>query len=347
MDTSELLRASRRVAADGPLAGPRSRFVRLAGHLLGDLEMISGPPAGFVVWVEHGVAGPVLRGAPVDVGDRMTDEVLSRTTMIVTSATLSVGRRVRATARQLGLRWQVEVEGLSDAADTSTADDDEAPARSYRALHVDSPFDFDYQARLYVATDLPAPGAPEWEERTAARVATLVEASGGRALVLSTSHRMVKSFTEHLRATVDVVVLSQNDLPKRRLIEQFESDETSVLVATMGFWEGIDIPGRSLQLVVLDKVPFPRPNDPLWQARRESAEAAGLNPFQAVDLPRAAVLLAQGSGRLIRTVDDRGVVALLDSRMATKSYGRVLVESLPPMPGTTDLEEIKEFLGRI
>jgi ATP-dependent DNA helicase DinG len=158
---------------------------------------------------------------------------------------------------------------------------------------------------------------------------------------------MVKAFTDHLRAAADVVILSQNELPKRRLIEQFESDETSVLVATMGFWEGIDVPGRSLQLVVLDKVPFPRPNDPLWQARREGAEAAGLNAFQAVDLPRAAVLLAQGAGRLIRTVDDRGVVALLDSRMATKSYGRVLVDSLPPMPGTTDLDEITDFLGRL
>jgi len=347
VDCSELLRAARSVSADGPMGGPRARFMRLAGHLLADLEMISGPPDGFVVWVERTGGGVVLRAAPVDVGDRMTDEVLARTTMVVTSATLSVGRRVRATARQLGLRWQVEVEGLSDVADTSRADDDEALARSFRALHVDSPFDFEHQARLYVATDLPVPGAGDWEEKTVARVATLVGASGGRALVLSTSHRMVKAFTDHLRATADVVILSQNELPKRRLIEQFESDETSVLVATMGFWEGIDVPGRSLQLVVLDKVPFPRPNDPLWQARREGAEAAGLNPFQAVDLPRAAVLLAQGAGRLIRTVDDRGVVALLDSRMATKSYGRVLVDSLPPMPGTTDLDEIKDFLGRL
>ncbi len=346
VDCSELLRAARAVSADGPLGGARARFMRLAGHLLADLEMISGPPEGFVVWTERTAAGVILRAAPVDVGDRMTDEVLARTTTVVTSATLSVGRRVRATARQLGLLRQVEVEGLADVADTSRGDD-EAQVRSYRALHVDSPFDFEHQARLYVATDLPAPGAGDWEEKTVARVATLVEASGGRALVLSTSHRMVKAFTDHLRAAADVVILSQNELPKRRLIEQFESDETSVLVATMGFWEGIDVPGRSLQLVVLDKVPFPRPNDPLWQARREGAEAAGLNAFQAVDLPRAAVLLAQGAGRLIRTVDDRGVVALLDSRMATKSYGRVLVDSLPPMPGTTDLDEITDFLGRL
>lgn len=165
--------------------------------------------------------------------------------------------------------------------------------------------------------------------------------------MLSTSHRMVGAFAEALRAEAPFEVLAQNDLPKRRLVEQFEADETSVLVATLGFWEGIDVPGRALQLVVLDKVPFPRPDDPLWQARRQSAEASGLNPFQTVDLPRAAILLAQGAGRLIRSVEDRGVVAVLDSRLATKAYGRTLIASLPPMPGTTDLDQIEAFLQRL
>ena len=172
-------------------------------------------------------------------------------------------------------------------------------------------------------------------------------ASGGRALVLATSHRMVGSIKERLARKLAVTVLSQGELPKRRLVEAFESDETSVLVATLGFWEGLDIPGRSLQLVIMDKLPFPRPDDPLWVARRQAAEAAGLSAFQVVDLPRAAMLMAQGAGRLIRTTTDHGVVALLDSRLATKSYGRVLLASLPPMPITADRSTVESFLRRL
>ena len=142
-------------------------------------------------------------------------------------------------------------------------------------------------------------------------------------------------------------VLAQRDLPKRRLVERFEEEETSVLVATMGFWEGLDIPGRSLELVVIDRLPFPRPDDPLWVARRELAETQERSPFQTVDLPRATMLLAQGVGRLIRTTSDRGVVALLDSRLAKMSYGRVVLGSLPPMPITADREEVVSFLKRL
>ncbi len=138
-------------------------------------------------------------------------------------------------------------------------------------------------------------------------------------------------------------LLLQGDLPKSRLLEEFASDETSCLFATMGFWQGVDIPGRALSLVTIDKLPFPRPDDPLLQARRDRA---GGRAFSLVDLPRAATLLAQGSGRLIRNADDRGVVAVLDPRLATASYRGVLLGTLPPMRRSVDIHEVESFLRR-
>jgi ATP-dependent DNA helicase DinG len=170
-------------------------------------------------------------------------------------------------------------------------------------------------------------------------------ASEGRALILTTSYRMLNTIKDRL--DVPFTLLTQGDLPKRRLVEQFEEDETSVLLATMGFWEGLDIPGRALELVIIDKLPFPRPDEPLWQARREAAEAAGKSAFVSVDLPRAAMLLAQGAGRLIRTTEDRGVVAILDSRLYKRRYGRTLLQTLPPMPKTTSRAAAEAFLQGI
>jgi len=138
-------------------------------------------------------------------------------------------------------------------------------------------------------------------------------------------------------------LLRQGDFPKGRLLEEFADDETSCLFATLGFWQGVDIPGRALSLVTLDRLPFPRPDDPLLQARREGA---GAGAFNLVDLPRAATLLAQGSGRLIRTAEDRGVVAVLDSRLATASYRTVLLAALPPMRRTVERADVEEFLRR-
>ena len=142
-------------------------------------------------------------------------------------------------------------------------------------------------------------------------------------------------------------VLSQGDLPKKKLLESFTEDETATLVATMGFWEGIDVPGPSLSLVVIDRLPFARPDDPLHQAQREAVEARGGSAFGAVDLPRAATLLAQGVGRLIRSETDRGVVAVLDRRLATERYGRLILRSLPPMPRTSDPERARRFLAEL
>lgn len=344
-DVGDAARLARRSRPERPgHTGARARLLRLAGHLALDIEMAMAPPEHYVAWIDGFKASKSLQLAPIRVGDLMADHVLSEATTIVTSATLSVGGRLRPLARALGLRWQVGAIGVEDGIDPGVPDETEL---EYHAVRVSSPFDHESQGRVYVAAHLPDPRSEHWSKAAVDEIEFLVKASGGRALVLATSHRMVGQIKERLATVLDVTVLVQGDLPKRRLIEAFEKDETSVLVATLGFWEGLDIPGRALQLVVMDKLPFPRPDDPLWVARREDAEAAGLSAFQVVDLPRAAMLMAQGAGRLIRTTTDHGVVALLDSRIATKTYGRALLASLPPMPVTADRDDVQSFLRRL
>ena len=204
-----------------------------------------------------------------------------------------------------------------------------------------SPFDYRTHALLYVARHLPDRRSPEAEAALHEELALLIAAAGGRTLALFTSRRATEEAAAALAPDLPYTLLRQGDLPKGRLLEEFAEDETSCLFATLGFWQGVDIPGRALSLVTLDRLPFPRPDDPLLQARRERA---GAGAFNLVDLPRAATLLAQGSGRLIRTAEDRGVVAVLDSRLATASYRTVLLATLPPMRRTVERADVEEFL---
>jgi ATP-dependent DNA helicase DinG len=327
VSVGEVLRAIRETQPSTPGSlGARARVMRLGGHLAGDIAMSMTPPEGHVAWVEGEGARPSFRLAPIEVGPLLVEHLLSMRPVVLTSATLSVGGSVHAVAGRLGF------------------ESDGEPPLGYRSVQVGSPFDFEEQARIYVAARLPEPRSPDYQSAALDETERLVEASGGRALVLTTSYRMLEALSDRLKEKVPFTVLVQGELPKRRLIEQFEQDETSVLVATMGFWEGLDVPGRSLELVVIDKLPFPRPDDPLWAARREAAEAAGRSSFQSVDLPRATVLLAQGAGRLIRTTEDRGLVALLDSRLMKRRYGRHILRSLPPMPRLTSPEAALAFL---
>lgn len=311
------------------LRGARARALRLGGHLAGDIAMGLDPPDSHVTWLESDATRRRLKIAPIDVGPLMAERLLSERPAILTSATLSVGGSLVPLANRLGFETG-----------------DPHSALFARTMVVPSPFDFESQGRIYVAAHLPDPRRPEWREAAVAEAASLVDAAGGRALVLTTSYRMLEAIAEELRSSTGVEVLAQGELPKRRLVERFESEETSVLVATMGFWEGLDVPGRSLELVVIDRLPFPRPDDPLWVARRQLAEQQGQSSFQSVDLPRATMLLAQGVGRLIRTTFDRGVVALLDSRLAHMRYGRIVLGSLPAMPITADSDEVALFLQR-
>ena len=170
----------------------------------------------------------------------------------------------------------------------------------------------------------------------------LIKAAGGRTLALFTSWRAMTAAAEALEERLPFTVLTQSDLPKPALVAAFSGEETSCLFATMGFWQGVDIPGPSLSLVVIDKIPFPRPDEPLMQARRDKAGPAA---FRLVDLPRAATLLAQGAGRLIRNSTDRGVVAVLDPRLSTANYAHDLVRALPPMTRTRNRADVEAFFA--
>ena len=218
------------------------------------------------------------------------------------------------------------------------------PAEDTDALDVGSPFDYRNHAMLYVARALPDRRRPESEPALHDELETLINAAGGRTLALFTSWRAMNAAVDALRPRLGFPILSQSDRPKAALVEAFRASEPSCLFATLGFWQGVDLPGRTLSLVTLDRIPFPRPDEPVLQARRERA---GAGAFAAVDLPRAGTLLAQGAGRLIRNAEDRGVVAVLDSRLATARYRGALLARVPPMKRSVDRAEVEAFLHHI
>ena len=218
------------------------------------------------------------------------------------------------------------------------------PKGDHEVIDVGSPFDFRGHALLYVARSLPDRRRPESEPAIHDELEHLIKAAGGRTLALFTSWRAMHAAVDALRDRLDVPVLSQSDLPKPALVEAFRDSEPTCLFATLGFWQGVDLPGRTLSLVAIDRIPFPRPNEPVLEARRERA---GPGAFAAVDLPRAGTLLAQGAGRLIRTADDRGVVAVLDSRLATASYRGALLARVPPMRRSIVRTDAEAFLRQI
>ncbi len=335
---STVLKALPTVEEGHPGAGAIARVTTQGGHVAGDFALAAKLPAGHVAWAEPD--RPVIRIAPIEVDQPLARTLLVRLPAVLTSATLRLSGSFAPIAQRLGF-----VEGSGEE-DPLAEDVDEPVERTYRALRVEGGFDYGAQTLLYVAAGLPHPREATWPEEAAAQAAELTLQAGGRALILTTSHAMIERVSEAL-GTPPFRVLAQGDLPKKKLLESFAQDETATLVATMGFWEGIDVPGPSLSLVVIDRLPFARPDDPLHQAQREAVEARGGSAFGAVDLPRAATLLAQGVGRLIRSETDRGVVAVLDRRLATERYGRLILRSLPPMPRTSDPERVRRFLAAL
>jgi len=320
-----------------------AQAVRLASTRLDAVRRLQAPGEGEVVWVE-GTERRVLRLAPITIGPRLAPVLFERVATVLVSATLGPGTRFEPLARGLGLDPEAPVGGArADEDDTGLGDD--GPGLGYVALRVESPFDHRSQAMLYVPRHLPDVRDAGWEDAAGAELCDLVAAAGGRALVLCTSWRVVHAFADLLREESSHVVLVQGDEPAARLIEQFSADETSCLVATRAFWMGLDVPGPSCVLVVIDRLPFARPDEPLEQARREVAERAGGNGFLDVDLPGAALVLAQGAGRLVRSRDDRGVVAVLDRRLAAARYRRVLLDALPPMRRVVDSDVARKFLA--
>ena len=311
-----LLRQAERDGPDNESTVERSRRDRLilaAGHLSDDLTKLTSLTDDEVAWVDGGSRSPSLRVSPIDVGPLLTERLWSEVTGVLTSATVPIGLVSR-----LGLP-----EDITDQ------------------LDVGSPFDYRDHAMLYVAKSIPDRRRPESEPAIHIELEALITAAGGRTLALFTSWRAMHAAVEVLRDRLPFRVWAQSDLPKPALIEAFRSEESSCLFATLGFWQGVDVPGRTLSLVTIDRIPFPRPDDPVLQARRDRAGSAA---FGAVDLPRAGTLLAQGAGRLIRSAEDRGVVAVLDSRLATASYRGALLARVPPMKRSLDRDEVEAFL---
>lgn len=284
-----------------------------------------------VLWLTEGSERlpPRLCVAPLQVAGPMRAKLLAEKTVVFTSATLMLGGDFAPVARSVGLR----------------PDDDEMP---WQGLDVGSPFDYGRQAILYVARHLPPPGRDGLAPALLDEIVALVDAAEGRTLGLFSSRRAAEAAAEVVRERLPhLTTLAQGDAQLPELAAQFVGDPHTCLFGTLSLWQGLDVPGDTCQLVLIDRIPFPRPDDPLLSARQKAADEAGGNGFMQVAATHAALLLAQGAGRLIRTSSDRGVVAVLDPRLATARYGGFLRASLPPMWSTTDPAVVRQALARL
>jgi ATP-dependent DNA helicase DinG len=292
------------------------RAQQLATRLQDHIDASIGNRDGSVAFVSGGPEHPRLEVAPLDVGPVLQNGIWSQRTAILTSATIPT-----SLANRVGL-------------DASTVD----------VIDVGSPFDYEHHALLYCAIHLPDPRSPKRDAAAHDEITALIQAAGGRTLALFTSWKAMDAAAAAVRARTSMKILTQRDLPKTALVRAFAADEETCLFATAGFFQGVDIPGRTLSLVIIDKIPFPRPDDPLLSARRE---LLGASAFTQIDVPRAAILLAQATGRLIRSATDRGVVAVLDPRLGTASYRWDIVKALPPMKRTRLRSDAEAFLRDI
>jgi ATP-dependent DNA helicase DinG len=269
-----------------------------------------------------------LHVAPLEVGEVLATSLFSERTVVLTSATLTLGGSFEPLARQWGL-------------------DPGSVGSEWTGLDVGSPFAHGRSGILYVARHLPPPGRDGLDPSYLTELQELIEAAGGRTLGLFSSMRAARQAADHLRPVLRVPLLCQGDDATGQLVREFAEDEPTCLFGTLSLWQGVDVPGPSLRLVVIDRIPFPRPDDPLSSARTRAVEARGGNGFMEVSAAHAALRLAQGAGRLLRTMDDRGVVAVLDPRLITKRYGDFLRASLPPFWQTTDPEVVRGALRRL
>ena len=296
--------------------GRKERATNAATHLIADIDIALDLGAEQVAWIE-GHRSPALKVASIDVSNVLSENLFANRSAILTSATIPPNL-----AGRLGM--------------------DDFP---HSEIDVGSPFDFENAGMLYCAAHMPDPRSAEYRDAVHNEIEALVMAAGGRTLALFTSWRSMNLAKEYLLDRLPYQLLVQGDSPKQVLVDEFTNDEESVLLATMSFWQGVDIPGPALSCVIIDRLPFPRPDDPLLSARRDVIGAAA---FREIDLPRASMLLAQGAGRLVRSATDTGVVAVLDSRLATsKSYRWDLIKALPPLKRTKTRDEAIAFLNGI
>ncbi|KPC63347.1 ATP-dependent DNA helicase [Streptomyces chattanoogensis] len=286
-----------------------------------------------VVWYErHDRFGASLRVAPLSVSGLLREKLFEDRSVVLTSATLKLGGDFNGVGASLGL-----------APEGTEAED----APPWKGLDVGSPFDYGKQGILYVAKHLAQPGREGNRQDMLDELAELVEAAGGRTLGLFSSMRGAQAAAEELRGRLDMPVLLQGEDTLGELIRAFAEDARTCLFGTLSLWQGVDVPGPNCQLVVMDRVPFPRPDDPLMSARQKAVEEAGGNGFMAVAATHAALLMAQGAGRLVRATGDRGVVAVLDPRVERARYGSFLRKSMPDFWYTTDRNQVRRSLAAI
>ncbi len=308
------------------IAAPRSRGLdnawRRCSAMLERLGILTGQIDEDVIqWIEVHRHSFSLNRTQLDISAPFSEYMQSQNTAwVFTSATLAVNGQFDHFAGRLGI------------ADAQTA-------------VYDSPFDYQHNALLYMPTAMPEPSQPDYTHRVVALAEQLVNTSRGRTFLLFTSHRALKLAAEKLGDRIDYPVLVQGEMPRAELVNRFSELGNAVLLGTSSFWEGVDVRGSALSCVLIDKLPFASPGDPVLQARIDRIKAAGGNAFTSLQLPQAVLSLKQGVGRLIRDVHDRGVLVLCDPRLTGKSYGRLFLNSLPKMPITRQFEDVKQFFA--
>jgi ATP-dependent DNA helicase DinG len=299
-------------------------FRRRAADISVGLSLIAAAEQpDLVYWAESRGRGLFLRAAPVDIAQELRERLLDRTPgLVFTSATLAAAGSLEFFRTRIGLRGNEAAEAI-----------------------LPSSFDFEEQAALYLPRAVPDPNAPGFGEAAAREIRALCEITGGRAFALFTSYKAMEAAHARLKDDLPWPALLQGERPKQALLRDFKQ-RPSVLFATASFWEGVDVPGDALSLVIIDRLPFASPGDPLTSARIEHLNAQGFDAFNHYQLPQAALALKQGFGRLIRTRTDRGIVAVLDRRITTRSYGRAFLDTLPQCPRFDDRDALAAWWGK-